>query len=361
MNCPKCGNEINDNQKFCSKCGANLTDDKNYLEKFRDSDSLFYPLIIGAIIVILLLVGIGYAMHSNFHKETATTNTETLAEDTEEKEEPSTNFDPEIARRALEEKNGNEEQIINQAQEYAYMFDYEHNKIPINFNPRKCLFNVKGVCFGHPFYVSGMSYMDCKANKDSLEINSCFDSNDIYASTAYVCGGTKYMPTPDELVLLAQDLYNNANINNLIDGEYKYCVWSSDTWDISSCKEQNAQKGQRNNYKPYLEYFRDVDWSNKNFKSAHDEKIRRELGIGILSNRLSPKNNNYIIKRFFFNNATGLATNSRNNGVNIHNITHYSICVQRDRNYVTPKTQKFPIKEINNDEVRSHEAENELF
>lgn len=112
MNCPKCGNEINDNQKFCSKCGVNLTDDKNYLEKFRDSDSLFYPLIIGAIIVILLLVGIGYAIHSNTQKETATTNTETLAEDTEEKEEPSTNFDPEIARRALEEKIGIKNKLL---------------------------------------------------------------------------------------------------------------------------------------------------------------------------------------------------------------------------------------------------------
>lgn len=151
MNCPKCGNEINDNQKFCSKCGANLTDDKNYLEKFRDSDSLFYPLIIGAVVVILLFVGIGYAIHSNTQKETATTNTETLTEDTEEKEEPSTNFDPEIARRALEEKNRNKEQTVDQTQEYAYMYDYDGNKTPIDFNPRKCLFNVKGVCFGHPW------------------------------------------------------------------------------------------------------------------------------------------------------------------------------------------------------------------
>ena len=62
MHCPNCGNELNENQKFCSKCGANLTDDKNYLEKFRDSDSLFFPLIIGTAIVILLLVGSGLSV-----------------------------------------------------------------------------------------------------------------------------------------------------------------------------------------------------------------------------------------------------------------------------------------------------------
>ncbi len=98
MNCPKCGNEINDNQKFCSKCGANLTDDKNYLEKL-----LFYTLITGAVVVILLLVWGGCTIYHTY-REIATTNTETLTEDTEEKEEPSTNFDPEIARRTLEEK-----------------------------------------------------------------------------------------------------------------------------------------------------------------------------------------------------------------------------------------------------------------
>lgn len=358
MNCPKCGNEINDNQKFCSKCGANLTGDKNYLEKFRDSDSLFYPLIIGAIIVILLLVGIGYVIHSNTQKETATTNTETLAEDTEEKEEPSTNFDPEIAKRALEEKNGNEEQIINQAQEYAYMFDYEHNKIPINFNPRKCLFNVKGVCFGHPFYVSGMSYMDCKANKDRLGINSCFDSNDIYASTAYVCGGTKYMPTPDELVLLAQDLYNNASINNLIDEENKHCLWNP----ACGC---NWQKIQRNNNKPYLEYFRDIYSPNKNFNSVYEEEARAKLKIMLLSNMLSPKDDSYIVQRYFGYNGTNLSIEYRKFLLKDRRFIPYSICVQRDRNYVTPKTQKFPIKlkpkpiETNDEGVKN--AENVLF
>ena len=357
MNCPKCGNEINNNQKFCSKCGANLTDDKNYLEKFRDSDSLFYPLIIGAIIVILLFVGIGYAIHSNTQKETATTNTETLTEDTEEKEEPSTNFDPEIARRTLEEKNRNEEQTVDQTQEYAYMYDYDDNKTPINFNPRKCLFNVKGVCFGHPFYVNGMSYMDCKANKDRLGINSCMESNDIYASTAYVCGGTKYMPTPDELVLLAQDLYNSTNINNLIDEENKLCLWND-----HAC---NWQRLQRNNNKPYLEYFRDVYSPNKNFKSTYEEKARTELEIKILSNMLSPKGDNYIIRRYFTNKATGFGSRSRGYSVDIRSITSYSICVQRDRNYVTPKTQKFPIKfkpkpiEINDEGVK--DAENVLF
>ena len=62
MHCPNCGNELNENQKFCSKCGANLTDEKNYLKKFRDSDSLFYHLIRGAVIVILLLVGSGLSV-----------------------------------------------------------------------------------------------------------------------------------------------------------------------------------------------------------------------------------------------------------------------------------------------------------
>ncbi|MBO6134918.1 MAG: zinc ribbon domain-containing protein, partial [Lachnospiraceae bacterium] len=38
MNCPKCGNEMNNDEKFCSKCGYKLVEEKeqNEIDAFID-------------------------------------------------------------------------------------------------------------------------------------------------------------------------------------------------------------------------------------------------------------------------------------------------------------------------------------
>jgi hypothetical protein len=242
------------------------------------------------------------------------------------------------------------EQITNQ---YAYMYDYEHNKTTIDFNPRKCLFRVKGVCFGHPFYTHGISYMDCKAIQNEYGIKVCKESDDMFASTAYVCGGTKYMPTLDELVLLAQDMYNSNVFNNLKD---ETCHgW----YDHMEC---NFNAAIRNNNKDYLDYFRNIGIQNNNFENIEDEKRWQNKGFYIFSNN-EINDSEWSYGRLYTSNSSSLTKINRTNagtGANIVSSPYpalTSICVERDKNYVVPKTEKYPMKP----KPYEKDAENELF
>ncbi len=344
MNCPNCGNEINENQKFCSSCGTNLeNNDNKFLKQIHNFKLFSNPLIITAIIMTIIAGGFVYAINSNTN-EKIKTNTENKAEETEVY---STTFDPDIARKILEETNGNEEEIISKSQEYAYNYDYEHNKIPIGFNPRKCLFKVKNICFGHPFYVKGMSYMDCKNLQNELGIKYCKESDDKFASTAYVCGGVKYMPTPDELILLAEDLYG-ANIFDNLENK----AGCTGSYAKLNC---NYTRATRNNNKDYLDYFRNLSTPNTYFKNADEEQDWYNKEFYVMSNTESPLNKYrecyWAYGRTFANNSSSL--------IKINRILDgaVSICVQRDKNYEIPTQESYPIKQKTYEE----EAENELF
>ncbi len=249
-----------------------------------------------------------------------------------------------------------EQKTINLVQKYAYKGGYGEEEFEIiDYNPRKCLFKVKEICFGRPFYAKGMSYSDCKNNKDKLGIQSCVADNDIFASSAFVCGGVQNMPTPDELVILAQDLYANSNINNLIEIGHEHCLNNS----YRSCNEVKAL---RNNSKPYLEYFKEIYTTNTDFHSSQEEKDREELSIIILSTILDG-DDRMLVQRRFHNYGTALHTDYRAEGrmsYDRHNWRNpYSICIQRDENYIKPIEAKYPIKvkELSIDK----EVVNELF
>lgn len=310
MICPKCGSELNENQKFCTKCGANLTDDS------KDNFKIILVTIIAISVVCLFAIFL-IATKNSYNSNDISANTEeSIVDDTDTQD---TDFEPEESE---------EDKIISVAQEYAYMFDNEHNKVPINFNPRKCLFNVKGVCFGHPFYVYPMSYLDCKNQKDELGLKYCHNSHDIFASTAYVCGGTKYMPTLDELIFLAQDMYNTNTFTNLYDGDCGY--------------DCNTNKATRNNNKEYLNYFRDISYLSNNFQSAYDEQRWRDHSFIIMSNREEFDYSPLIYGRLYYKNSSSLyiIPNYDNGNTSKRNVV--SMCVQRDSNYKQPTHEKYP-------------------
>ena len=99
MNCPKCGNEINENQKFCSNCGANLSGKtENNMKAFNTSNQLFYPIIGGACVLALLFAGFSFAIRTN-----TMTSQPTEIEETEEDNGKA--FDSEIARKMQAENH----------------------------------------------------------------------------------------------------------------------------------------------------------------------------------------------------------------------------------------------------------------
>ncbi|MCM1265947.1 MAG: hypothetical protein NC200_07085, partial [Candidatus Gastranaerophilales bacterium] len=194
---------------------------------------------------------------------------------------------------------------------------------PIDFNPRKCLFKVKGICFGHPFYAHGMSYTDCKAIQKKYGIKVCRESDDVFASTAYVCGGTKYMPTPDELLVLANHMYDTNAFRN----------YYRDFIEVT-----------RNNSKSYLEYFRNIEFPDKDFNNFIDEQHYYNFGFNILSNRekfpeVQYNDALYVYIRKF--RPKGSSVDSMRRAY--PDSQAFSICVQRDNDYVTPTKQKYPI------------------
>jgi len=195
-----------------------------------------------------------------------------------------------------------------------------------------------------------MDYTDCKAYKDELGIVACGDSKDLYASTAYVCGGTKNMPTPDELVVLANDMYGTNIFNNGVDFEK-----SMDNFT----RTLNSQKAVRHN-KDYLEYFRTAVYSDSsNVKNKLEENYRKTTPIIILSNSLYEYDSR-VLGRGFFSQASSLVTKYRYDSIELYkdpvfNIYGpYSICVDRSQ---SKPAKKYPLTKRNYTE----ETEDEIF
>jgi hypothetical protein len=195
--------------------------------------------------------------------------------------------------RIAEEKKKEEEEKIKAAQEYIENMTYYYNQdkvaVPfINTDFRKCLFKVNGVCFGQPFYTKGMSYMDCKAEKDKLGIKECYESSDNWAATVKICGGVKNLPSAKDLSLLASDLYGkNLNYINEIN---------------TLSPESNRVKLQRINSKNYLEYFRNTYWNTQFFDSGAEEGLRNEFHFTVYSNQETGKKRAMV--RIFDNDYT---------------------------------------------------------
>lgn len=192
-----------------------------------------------------------------------------------------------------------QEKLAQEAKEYAQTMAYRYDNwyaVPFtNVDFRKCLFKVKGVCFGQPFLAKGMSYMECKAEKDKLGIKQCSSSDDVWAATVKICGGVQNLPTPNELRLLANDMYNY----NFLNKEFEEYTWvGRGTRTITDMHGKTVQlfeqgypvrnekvRTPRINDKPYIEYFRNVYWNNKNYENLYDENSRNEMYFKIFSNK----------------------------------------------------------------------------
>lgn len=76
------------------------------------------------------------------------------------------NYEKIMKRKAEDEKQrAEDEEIINSVQDYAFMGGYDDKDFyPVDFNPRKCLFKVKGICFGRPFYAKGIGFYEKAQN-----------------------------------------------------------------------------------------------------------------------------------------------------------------------------------------------------
>lgn len=180
-----------------------------------------------------------------------------------------------IAEEKRKEQEAREKEIQDYAESVAYRFDNEYRVPFTGVNFRKCLFKVNGICFGKPFFVKGMSYEECKAEKDKLGIKYCFMSDDEWAATVKVCGGVKNLPTPDELVLLANDMYGGS-FHNEEDGTAE---------GGGSFLPINEAKAERNNSKAYLDYFRDLRWHSYHLKSVFEEERKGKMSFFIFSNK----------------------------------------------------------------------------
>ena len=217
----------------------------------------------------------------------------------------------------------------------GYMYNSAGISVPVdNEELKKCLFKVQGVCFGQPFFARGISYMDCKKNITEYGIASCNDSDDIYASTAIICGGTQNMPTTQDLAILAKDLYGTDVSNeNILDSHYSLNYIGYNKEDLT-----------RNNNKDYLEYFRNAYWPDPNFRNATQESSRNEFNFGIISRDLVDNNDeggtNFVIYRSFYNSKTQFGAIRRKHDfydswtVDSYSLNHnppmpYSVCITR--------------------------------
>ncbi len=76
MNCPNCGNKIENNQKFCPSCGRALTIENNNSENNQESKSGL--IMIAAIIIIALIVGVGVFLQNRNSDSTSDNNDKKL-------------------------------------------------------------------------------------------------------------------------------------------------------------------------------------------------------------------------------------------------------------------------------------------
>ena len=61
---------------------------------------------------------------------------------------------------------------------------------------------------------SPMTKSDCEAQKGELGINNCYFSSDYWAGAVKACGGTKNMPSQEQLIQLAKYLYGTDSIDS---------------------------------------------------------------------------------------------------------------------------------------------------
>ena len=181
MNCPKCGTEISEKQKFCGNCGAKIDESEDKLSWLKNNIAL----VLGSFVLITALIfGIVYLSNSSNYSST--------------------------------ENTANEEITDNNLQEESEEEQYVAPK-------PNCIYETSdGVCFTtKDFTPKPMDYYDCSggltsyyeqvAAKNELQkigIRSCYAKNDYWAGAMKQCSDWGYrLPNKDELASLASDVY----------------------------------------------------------------------------------------------------------------------------------------------------------
>lgn len=187
MNCPKCGNELNENQKFCSNCGYKNSDD--LISKIFNSKEIIIPIVS---VVLILTSCIAIAVHND-----------------------TKHFD----NNAITENNSNDTET-EEMEEYS-----EEESPAVKLAPKpKCIYETSdGVCFTTQiFKIEPMHYYDCtgglttynRTNSAGEEtrnygINECNYMYDSWAGANKACKDWGYkLPNTEELDSLAKDIYS---------------------------------------------------------------------------------------------------------------------------------------------------------
>ena len=200
IKCPKCGNEINVNQKFCSNCGASLNGtDKSWIKTHYNT------VIVSAVIGLLLVCGYVMCIHTNKSTQFKTTV------DTQ-------NVEFEETGSTLIEGADSEDTAEDTTQQ------------PTAPKP-KCIYETSdGICFTTKEFVpEPLNYHDCTgglttygtsepptAEYQHIGINACHDHYDFWAGAMKMCNDWGYkLPSDYELSSLANDLYGTKVSNDI--------------------------------------------------------------------------------------------------------------------------------------------------
>lgn len=171
-------------------------------------------------------------------------------------------------------------------------------------NIKTCAFEVAGICYSYPFIPPEVEYNECLNIKDELGINICYAQYDNWVGAVKTCGGVNNLPTPDELALLATDLYGTKIVAPK-SADYIYGL-------------------QRNNDKKYLDVFRDMKYTEPP-KSGYDVEARATMPFALWSSKEINETWSYVWS--FDNHET-----SFNDRVRSNNDSVYASCVVSRKN-----------------------------
>ena len=105
----------------------------------------------------------------------------------------------------------------------AAVFDWNNQKEPNELGKDVILFNANGLgtdcaikindkCYTAPRIITPLSNAECLERQSELGLEYCNSGDDYYAGAVAMCGGKDNLPTQDDLMTLAQELYPGKNI-----------------------------------------------------------------------------------------------------------------------------------------------------
>ncbi|MEE3350498.1 MAG: zinc-ribbon domain-containing protein [Candidatus Gastranaerophilaceae bacterium] len=267
MNCPNCGKEVNEHQKFCSHCGYNLENNQqdlsNNSEKSWIEKTFGMKLNYGLIFGVLFLVIIFSALIISVNK--ADNNTYTSNQQQNEQTE---NANP------SNENESTEDEEIQEAKQAA--------------SKRNCIYETSnGVCFTtKTFKPEPLNYYDCTGGLTTYDkvaipakkyqdigIRTCYKHYDYWAGAMKQCSDWGYkLPNARELASLAADVYGSAisyetNVKSYLPDGHKANTIPLDILNISynQMRTEKYWEDKEVEGEPWMAYARDFGPSYAKF------------------------------------------------------------------------------------------------